>query len=82
MNEPVVKALIDLIVFLEFSDDSTVDPDAAVHMMETVSARLSALSKSEVKSFVDIAHTYAGDFSDAKIKDFVGSLEGAMGLEA
>jgi len=81
MNESIVRVLIDLIVFLEFSDDSTVDPDAAVNMMETVSARLSELSSDETKSFIDIAHKYASEFRDSKVRGFVKSLDQSMGLE-
>jgi hypothetical protein len=34
MNESFVRALIDVCIFLEFSSDDVIDPDAAIKIFE------------------------------------------------
>jgi hypothetical protein len=52
-------------VFLDTTDDQTVDPDAAVQMMEILAARLEELDKGFLRELVDafpvIATEYSGE---------------------
>ena len=82
MNEVIVQSLIDLIVFLEFSDDETVNSDAAVQVLESVSENLSHLTNSDVELFMQIARNYANDFSDPKIKAFISDSEMLIGIRS
>lgn len=64
----VARIIADYIVFLEISDDETLDPDTAVKMMESLGADLEALEKEFLRELVDafevIAAEYSGDAQD------------------
>lgn len=40
----LVKIIADMAIFLEFSDEESLDPDIAVGMMESIAAELQLLS--------------------------------------
>lgn len=79
MNEYVVRALIDVCVFLEFSSDDVIDPDAALKAFEDLSATLCSAQPSVQRSLrremARLAATY-----DAKSSPFVEELSDHIGL--
>jgi len=81
MSNPnqLVKIIADFAIFLEFNDEDTLNPDAAVEMMESIAADLDLLSNDEkvnlIKSFEDISKTYSGEEAD-----FVKDLPDTFGL--
>lgn len=75
----LVKVIADMAIFLEFTDEDSLCPDAAVGMMEHIAAELQLLTDAEqsrvIKSFAEIAKAYRGDEAD-----FVKALPDTLGL--
>ena len=61
----VARIIANFSLFLDLSDDETVDPDAAVQAMEELGAGLQALDKAFLRELVDafavIAPEYRGE---------------------
>ena len=51
-SRATTRALIETILFLELSDDSTVQPDSAVAQIEEVAAILREMSTEEREAFI------------------------------
>lgn len=75
----LIKVIADMAIFLEFADEHSLNPDAAVEMMEHIAAELQLLTDDEkgrvIDSFAEIAKAYRGDESD-----FVKALPDTFGL--
>ena len=75
----VVKALIEVVMFLEFSDDQSVAPDAAVSALESIANNLQ-LADSETKANIaEAMRSLAGTYSTHA--DFVSNLPQTLGIE-
>jgi hypothetical protein len=48
--QSLAKAIVDMAAFIEISDDSTVDPDAAVEALESLSVTLSNANPLEISA--------------------------------
>ena len=51
-HEPLIEALINVLVFLEFSDDHIINEDAAVSLLEQISASLKQLEPQAKTDFL------------------------------
>jgi len=75
----LIKVIADMAIFLEFTGENSLNPDAAVEMMEHIAAELQLLKDDEkirvIDSFAEIAKAYRGDESD-----FVKALPDTLGL--
>jgi len=75
----LVKIIADMAIFLEFSDEHSFNPDAAVEMLEHIAAELQLLTDDEkesiIDSFAEIAKAYRGNEYD-----FVKALPDTLGL--
>ena len=80
VTETLARIVLDLILFLELSDDSTVDPDTAVTQMESIAVNLQALAPSDRGRFVALAEQCADERESERERDFLRSLPAAMGL--
>lgn len=80
INGYLLKALVDLIVFIEFSNEDDVNPDVAIQALEQLSVTLLDLSDAERKFLInrlkEISSNYRGDKSE-----FVENLGEALGLD-
>lgn len=78
VDEHLAKAIVDVAIFFEFSDENTIDGDAAVAAMEQLSAELQRMAEPAkaalAQRFHEIAHAY-GDRAQ-----FVGSLADSLGI--
>lgn len=79
INQSIAKIIADFCIFLEFSDSKTIDPDAAVQMMEQLAVGLQELSENDKGSlcmqFKVISENY-----DAEKASFVLNLPDGLGL--
>lgn len=61
----LVKIIADMAIFLEFSDEESLDPDIAVGMMESIAAELQLLSHDDKKkvasAFDEVSKEYQED---------------------
>jgi hypothetical protein len=75
----LAKIVADLAIFLEFTSEELLDPDAAVEAMEQVAAELQLLGDEERNNlaniFIDLSNEYEGD----KL-EYVRDLPESLGL--
>lgn len=75
----LIKVIADMAIFLEFTDEHSLNPDAAVEIMESIAAELQLLTDDEkarvIESFENIAKTYHGGEAS-----FVEALPDMLGL--
>jgi len=82
MNEQLVRALIDVCVFLEYSSDEVIDPAAALKAFEDLSATLQSAEPSAQKmlrtEMTRQAASYGPDRSSfvEQLADNIGLCEG------
>lgn len=80
-GQPLIDALIDALLFLELSDDSTVDADAAVETIEAMAADLQQLTPEDRSLFVQYIATKADDASSSEQSNFIRQIPSMLGLE-
>ncbi|MDX3934529.1 hypothetical protein [Stenotrophomonas sp.] len=75
----IVRAIAEIAVFLEFSPDRVINPDAAVEVMEQLSATLQLMDASTKLAFSaclpSVASQYRGEQAE-----LVSSLADVLGL--
>jgi hypothetical protein len=80
VNLHLVTAIVDLAIFLEFSNDDEIDPDAAVTAMEHLGGQLLQLDADTKAAFIDKLKVVAMDYAGEKA-DFVRDLPEILGFE-
>ncbi|MBB4606211.1 MULTISPECIES: hypothetical protein [Xanthomonas] len=82
--EHLCKSLIAAYVFLEFSGDDLIDPDAAVKAMEAMTAELQSSSAEEKEALIQTCAQEAAALRsashDEQIAQFIADLPQATGL--
>jgi len=79
LDNDLVRSIIDMFIFLAFTDDSHVDADLAVAQMEALSAQLQRVSEPTRSDLIVQIRDLASDYVEHS--DFVQALPQAMGLE-
>jgi hypothetical protein len=78
IDRHLAKAIIDLAIFLEFSEEDLVDANAAIGAMEQLAAELQLMSDDAknglVLRFRELAHAYG------ERAEFVEGLADSLGL--
>lgn len=76
----LVRAIVELAVFLEFCPESSLSQDAGIEAMEQLASTLQLMTEAQKQAFTSalplIASTYSGDQAD-----FVLQMGSALGLE-
>lgn len=80
INNCLLNSLIELLIFLEFSDEEMVNPDAAIRAFEQLSIRLLELSDSEKSSFLYECKKISLQYRGAEA-DFIANIGESLGLE-
>ena len=79
LDSHCIKVIIDMIIFLEFSDEDVVNPDSAIEVIENVASELKLMDYKYKKDFLkkieELSHDYTG-----KQKDFVKNLPEVLGI--
>lgn len=78
-NPHIVKALVDLALLLEFSDDSEIEQDTAVAALEQLAAELQQMDEASKRELVQEIVALGGRYQDAA-REFVESLPESLGL--
>jgi hypothetical protein len=60
ITEPLMDVLIDVVLFLEMSDRSTIDPDAAIKVIETIAAHVQRFGPTDRALVTEYVRTQAG----------------------
>jgi hypothetical protein len=78
VDKHLAKAVVDIVVFLEFSEEGVLDADAAVGTMEQLAAELQLMSDETKSSQTHRFHELAREYGDRA--KFVESLGETLGL--
>lgn len=81
-DQAIARALIDLVCFLEFTDDEVINPDAAVSQMEHVAATIRNGGEPSIQAFCLACDAYANSIEHLmeERSEFIRSLPVALGL--
>ncbi|KAB0657123.1 hypothetical protein [Burkholderia diffusa] len=78
-NKHLVKAIIDVAVFLEFSGEGVLDPDASIEAMEQLVEELRCMPEHDKNEVAECIRGWANDYAERA--DFVNDLPENLGLE-
>jgi hypothetical protein len=79
-NEPFMDAVVQMVLFLEFSDPETVDEAAAIGMMEQIAATLQTLGATEKEQFLAYLKRRAAQTGSSNGRRAIENLAGHLGL--
>jgi hypothetical protein len=79
-DEPLMEALIDVLLFLDLSDEEAVDEDAAVDVLEQIGAQLQRLDSSTKHRFVQRVLDRARETESKEQREALESLPEDFGL--
>ncbi|KWK81255.1 hypothetical protein WM17_20015 [Burkholderia ubonensis] len=79
VNKCLVKAIIDTVIFPEFSGEEVLDPDVSTEFMEQLAGELQCMSEHEKSKVVACIRNLAGSYGDRA--DFVSGLPENIGLD-
>ncbi len=79
LDKTIVRSIIDMFIFLEFSEDSQIDEDVAVSQMEALAAQLHGAPEATRKDLVEMITELATQYGERS--DFVRALPRTIGLE-
>lgn len=77
---PMIRAIIDALLFLENAGLDEVDPDSAVRCMENIASSLLAMKKSDQLALRADLEKIANNEQDASYREFVRGLPDMIGL--
>jgi hypothetical protein len=78
-NIHLVKAIVDVLIFFEFSDESAVDPDAATDAVEQMAAELQLMEGQSRSDFCSQLRYLSQGYPPDKA-EFIAGLGEALGL--
>lgn len=79
-NEPLMDAVVQMVLFLEFSDPEMVDEDAAIGMMEQIAATLQKLGPADKDQFLGYLRRRASQAESEKVRQSLENLASNLGL--
>ena len=77
----LVKAIVNLAIFLEFTNDELLDRDSAINAMESLAAEMQMISKDDRDKLTQHIIVIADSYEDSKIKQFIIGLPDSLGLQ-
>jgi hypothetical protein len=80
MNRVLVQVIAQVAVFLEFADDATLDPDAAVKQQEDLAFQLQQLAPADRREFIRMLSEVAGEWPSKRERQYLLNLPEGMGV--
>ncbi len=80
IDEHMVKAIVDLTIFLEYTSSDLLSEDTAVEAMEQMAGELQQMSESAQQQLAKQVAALASSYSQPQ-REFVEGLPEALGLE-
>ena len=78
LSSHIGKVIIDVAIFLEFSEENLVDPDVAMQAMENLANELQLMSESERLELANCFGTVSTEYGEREV--FVRGLAENLGL--
>ena len=79
IDRHLVKAIVDMAVFLEYTNSELLNEDAAVEAMEQLAAELQQMDEGDQQQFSQQIVVLASQYEQPQ-RDFVAGLPEALGL--
>ncbi|MGV1833236.1 hypothetical protein ACQZ6C_00600 [Rhizobium rhizogenes] len=79
MDEYVVRSIIDVAIFLEFSDERSIDPDISVEILEQLAGNLQQAAVETKQMLCSKFEMLANEYPK-EMKRFVETLGESLGL--
>ncbi|MFD6989911.1 hypothetical protein [Streptomyces sp. NPDC059943] len=80
LTQALAEALVDVLRFIEGSEDEQMDPDDAVKVLEGVAHLVSRLSSDQRSELMDLLGTMAEAESDPARREFLEGFPEGFGL--
>lgn len=80
LKNALSRALIEMIVFLEFSNKEIIDEDTAVKKMEQIASILIEMDEKDKTEFLQICNKVANEYTDGNISEFISNMGKHFGL--
>ncbi|MFJ5834931.1 hypothetical protein [Streptomyces sp. NPDC093089] len=80
LTHALAEALVDVLWFIEGSEDEQMDPDDAVKVLESVARLVSKLSSDQRSELIDLLGTMAEAESDPARREFMEGFPEGFGL--
>jgi hypothetical protein len=80
LTHALAEALVDVLWFIEGSEDEQMDPDDAVKVLEGVAHLVSKLSSDQRNELIDLLGTMAEAESDPARREFLEGVPEGFGL--
>lgn len=78
MDKSLVRVVIDLSIFLEFSSEDEINEDAAVQAMEQLGYRLQTMNDSTKNEFIECVESVSVEYGERA--GFVRAIPEMLGL--
>lgn len=75
----LIKIIANMAIFLEFTDEESLEPDIAVEMMESISAELQRLNSDDKKKVVDVFNEISEEYKGEQVA-YIKQLPEMLGL--
>ena len=79
-NPHLVKAIVDLAIFLEFTGSQLIDEDVSIQAMEQLASELQLIDTNAKIELARLIRSLAEAYADFPTREFVESLPEALGL--
>ncbi|MER5804702.1 MULTISPECIES: hypothetical protein [Streptomyces] len=80
LTHALAEALVDVLWFIEGSEDDQMDPDDSVKVLEGVAHLVSKLSSDQRSELIDLLGAMAEAESDPARREFLEGFPGGFGL--
>lgn len=80
LDSHLIKALIDIAIFLEFTDDVLLNEDLSVQIMENLAAELQLINKNLIPDLIKSIRSIAHEYKDPEQALFVQQLPETFGI--
>jgi hypothetical protein len=79
-SEPLLKAIIAAMMFLEHSGPDEIDPDSAVKCLENMSYELLQLAGSDRREFLELIERIANQMPEERQRGFIRDIPRMTGM--
>ena len=80
MTRVLVQVIAQVAVFLEFADETTLHPDAAVKQLEALAFQLQQLTLTERQEFISMLSEVADEWPTERERQYLLNLPAAIGV--
>ncbi|RCS56428.1 hypothetical protein [Parvibium lacunae] len=77
----LAKAIADIAIFLEFTNEKLLDQDTSIEAMEQLAMELQLMEDDDRRSFGLLLKKLSAEYKDSRKAQFVENLPESLGLE-